>query len=112
MVRRVNDDLVHAIAAAKGAPTDGSDGTVMRLAEDQFQVLVDLLTPGYELALAYKAQMEAETAHRAEYEAKEIASADEAKLRDAQRQAAEASSRAEADATAKAAEDASRQGSG
>jgi hypothetical protein len=56
MVRRVNDDLMHAIAAAKGAPTDGSDGTVMRLAEDQFKVLVDLLTPGYELALMYKAQ--------------------------------------------------------
>jgi hypothetical protein len=58
MVRRVNDDLLHAIAAAKGAPTDGTDGTVMRLADDQFNVLVDLLTPGYELALMYKAQAE------------------------------------------------------
>lgn len=56
MVRRVNDDLMHAIAAAKGGATDGTDGTVMRLADDQFQVLVDLLTPGYELALLYKAQ--------------------------------------------------------
>jgi hypothetical protein len=59
MVRRVNDDLLHAIAAAKGAPTDGTDGTVMRLADEQFNVLVDLLTPGYELALMYKAQAEA-----------------------------------------------------
>lgn len=58
MVRRVNDDLLHAIAAAKGAPTDGE--TVMRLADDQFNVLVDLLTPGYELALLYKAQVEAQ----------------------------------------------------
>lgn len=57
MVRRVNDDLLHAIAAAKGAPTDGTDGAVMRLADDQFNVLVDLLTPGYELALEYKKQM-------------------------------------------------------
>lgn len=69
MVRRVNDDLMHAIAAAKGGATDGTDGQVMRLADDQFQVLVDLLTPGYELALAYKAEMADRDAKRAEYEA-------------------------------------------
>lgn len=67
MVRRVNDDLLHAIAAAKGAPTDGE--TVMRLADNQFNVLVDLLTPGYELALAYKADMERQVAERSKRDA-------------------------------------------
>lgn len=36
-----------------------ADTQPVRLADDQFDKLVELLTPGYQLALTYQAQMQA-----------------------------------------------------